>query len=239
MIRTIVIDDERLARQELHESLKNYPEIILIDESCGGADAIQKIDSQKPDLVFLDIQMPEKNGFQLLEDLSHIPYVIFVTAYDEYAIKAFEINALDYILKPVREERLAETLKKIIGTISKKTNQKSDAMLSENDQVFIKDGDKCWFVTLKDVRLFQSEGNYVKVYFNNNKPMILKSLNTLEERLDGKLFFRASRKHIINLRWIEKIENWFNGGLKVTLKDDLKVEISRRQASKFKELMSL
>ena len=183
--------------------------------------------------------MPEKNGFQLLEELTHVPQVIFVTAYDEHALKAFETNALDYLLKPVREERLQEAIKKVTNLIDSNNQKTKSEILSEKDQVFLKDGDKCWFVTLSKIKFFQSEGNYVKVYFDNYKPMILKSLNTLEERLDSKVFFRANRKYIINLKWIENIENWFNGGLMLTLKTGEKIEVSRRQTSKFKELMSL
>jgi two-component system LytT family response regulator len=113
------------------------------------------------------------------------------------------------------------------------------SMLHEHDQVFVKDGERCWFVKLSDIRLFESVGNYAKVYFSSNKPLILKSLNALEERLDEKVFFRANRKHIVNLRLIEKIEPYFNGGLLLELKGGEKIEVSRRQTVKFKEMMSL
>ena len=246
MIRTLIIDDERLARQELKSLLKTDNRIEIIDEASHADEAISKIEEHKPDLIFLDIQMPGKNGFELLEELETAPEVIFVTAYDEYAIKAFEVSALDYILKPVPEERLTEALNKAIHEIEdrKKQNDQevvptSTDVLNDNDQVFVKDGDRCWFVTLKDIRLFESEGNYVRVYFEDNKPLILKSLNNLDKRLCDKSFFRANRKHIINLKWIDKMETWFNGGLLVILKDGKKIEISRRQAVKFKEMMSL
>ncbi|MGZ3845110.1 MAG: LytR/AlgR family response regulator transcription factor, partial [Flavisolibacter sp.] len=114
-----------------------------------------------------------------------------------------------------------------------------NSILGENDQVFVKDGERCWFVKLSDVRLFESVGNYAKVFFGNNKPLILKSLNALEERLDDKVFFRANRKHIVNLRMIDKIEPYFNGGLLLELKGGEKIEVSRRQTVKFKEMMSL
>ena len=171
-----------------------------------------------------------------------MPKVIFTTAYDEYALKAFEVNALDYVLKPIQPERLNDALKKL----SKNQQQEEQlhafvqkGKLGLNDQVFVKDGDKCWFVRLSDVRLFESDGNYIKVYFEQYKPMIHKSLNALDERLDDRTFFRASRKHIINLNWVENIETWFNGGLMVQLKGGEKVEVSRRQAAKFKDMMSL
>lgn len=246
MIRTLIVDDERLARQELRKLLANHTQINVIEEAGNAMEAKEKIEEHRPDLVFLDIQMPGKNGFEMLEELDYTPEVIFVTAYDEYALKAFEVSALDYILKPVEDTRLAESLERATKEIEKRKKQAddsnikvSDEVLKEADQVFVKDGDRCWFVTLKDIRLFESEGNYVRVYFDDNKPLILRSLNNLDKRLDPKAFFRANRKHIINLKWVDKIETWFNGGLLVILKDDKKIEISRRQAVKFKEMMSL
>lgn len=241
-MKTLIIDDERLARQELKKLLQKYPEIEVADECSNAHEALEKIEQIKPDLIFLDIQMPEMNGFQLLEKLEKVPQVIFVTAYDEYALKAFEYNALDYLLKPVQPERLDETIKKVLHdkktAANFKTNNDEDFLTIDN-QVFLKDGDKCWFVKLSDVRLFESEGNYVRVYFHNFKPLILKSLNNLEERLHPKQFFRASRKHIINLKWIESVEHWFNGGLMAKLKSGEQIEISRRQSAKFKDMMSL
>lgn len=240
-IKALLIDDERLARKELTTLLAEHPEIEIVGEAANAEEGICMIDKLNPDLVFLDIQMPEKSGFDMLEEMDEVPNVVFVTAYDEYAIKAFEVNALDYLLKPVDANRLAETIKKISGKKKEtpKEQEPSEEKLGSDSQIFLKDGDKCWFVTLKDVRMFESEGNYVRVYFGKNKPLILKSLNNLEERLDNKTFFRANRKYIINLKWVEGIENWFNGGLQVELRDGEKVEVSRRQASRFKDLMSL
>jgi len=185
--------------------------------------------------------MPGKNGFELLEEISALPEVVFVTAYDEYAIRAFEVNALDYLLKPVQSARLADTVKKILhrdASASAEAKEQTQP-LNDNDQVFVKDGEKCWFVKLSDIRLFESEGNYVRVHFEKNRPLILRSLNNLDERLNNRTFFRASRKHIINLKWVESIENWFNGGLMVKLRGGEQVEISRRQAAKLKDMMSL
>jgi two-component system, LytTR family, response regulator len=243
-MKAIIIDDERLARQELKSLLSEYPEIEIIGEAVNADAAIKLINELHPELIFLDIQMPEKTGFEMLGELEKTPKVIFVTAYDEYAIKAFEVNALDYLLKPVQPKRLDEALKKVIKVDQDKPKSEPEHyvnqdVLGENDQVFVKDGDKCWFVKLSDVRLFESEGNYVRVYFNGNRPLILKSLNSLEERLNNKIFFRASRKHIINLKYIENIESWFNGGLMVKLKEGGQIEISRRQAAKFRDMMSL
>jgi two-component system LytT family response regulator len=243
-MRALIIDDERLARQELKSLLAQYHEVEVVGECNNAESAILKIDELRPDLIFLDIQMPGKNGFELLQELSVVPEVVFVTAYDEYALKAFEVNALDYLLKPVQETRLAETIRKIVSREKREVREHPAILapigiLHEEDQVFVKDGEKCWFVKLKDVRLFESEGNYVRIYFQTNRPLILRSLNYLDERLDSKVFYRASRKHIINLRWIESVENWFNGGLMVKLKGGEQVEISRRQASRLKDMMSL
>lgn len=241
-MRTLIIDDERLARKELTNLLNSFDEIEIIGEAVDADDAFEKINSFQPDLIFLDIQMPGKTGFELLESLDKVPTVIFTTAYDEFALKAFDFNALDYLLKPIQPERLAESINKII--IAAEEAHESDGSSDESkltgiDQVFVKDGDKCWFVRLSNIRLFESDGNYIKVYFDNFKPMIHKSLNALDERLDDRSFFRASRKHIINLSWVETIEPWFNGGLMVQLKGGEKVEVSRRQAARFKDMMSL
>jgi two-component system LytT family response regulator len=187
--------------------------------------------------------MPGKTGFDMLMELEKAPHVIFTTAYDEFALKAFEVNALDYLMKPVEPKRLADALHKLQQAEEKELAAAmagmSRGMLGENDQVFVKDGEKCWFVKLAEVRLFESVGNYAKVYFGTNKPLILKSLNALEDRLDERIFFRANRKHIINMRMIEKVEPYFNGGLLIDLKAGEKIEVSRRQAVKFKEMMSL
>jgi two-component system, LytTR family, response regulator len=242
-MRAIIIDDERLARTELKKLLQDFPEIEVVDEAANAEEGIAKIDSLHPDLVFLDIQMPGKTGFEMLSELDRAPHVIFTTAYDEYALKAFEVNALDYLLKPIEPKRLADAVQKLNVAESKENHIAPEnfnrSILSEEDQVFVKDGERCWFVKLSDIRLFESVGNYAKVFFGPNKPLILKSLNALEERLDQKVFFRANRKHIVNLRLIEKIEPYFNGGLLLELKGSEKIEVSRRQTVKFKEMMSL
>src|SRR5690606_12158128 len=160
-MKAIVIDDERLARKELISLLSDYKYITVVDEAVNVEDAYEKIKKHSPDLLFLDIQMPGKTGFELLEMLDNVPEVIFTTAYDEYALKAFEVNAFDYLLKPIQTERLGKSLSKLL----KKENDQSDTFrpnkkLGVDDQVFVKDGERCWFVRLSDVRLFESEGNY-------------------------------------------------------------------------------
>jgi len=236
-MNVMIIDDERLAREELKRLLSSFPNVRVTDEAKNGDEAISKIESQRPALIFLDIQMPGKDGFEMLEALDDAPQVIFTTAYDEYAIRAFEFNALDYLLKPIDPVRLEAALNKI--NLTEPPIETDQSQLSEIDQVFVRDGERCWFVKIKNIRLFESEGNYTRVFFDEFKPLILRSLNQLEGRMDPKLFFRASRQHIINLKWIEKIDPWFDGGLMITMKGGLQIKMSRRQAQKFKALMSL
>lgn len=243
MIKAIIIDDERLARNELRKLLADFPEIDIVAEAANANEGMEKIDNFGPELIFLDIQMPGKTGFDMLAEMDRTPNVIFTTAYDEYALKAFEVNALDYLLKPIEPRRLADAIQKLHNHEDRDEENAptnfNRSVLQENDQVFVKDGERCWFVKLSDIRLFESVGNYAKVYFGSNKPLILKSLNSLEERLDEKIFFRTNRKHIVNLRLIEKVEPYFNGGLLLELKGGEKIEVSRRQTVKFKEMMSL
>lgn len=239
-MKVLIVDDERLARKELINLLNAYPEVVEISEATGVKEAVEFLDKNKVDILFLDIHMPGKDGFELLEEITITPKVIFVTAFDEHAIKAFEYNALDYLLKPVEEHRFAEAMHKCLADQVKEAQVESnEKILGPEDKVFVKDGDKCWFVQLQEIALLESEGNYVRVYFKDYKPLILRSLNNLEKRLDNRKFFRANRKYIINLDWVKGIESWFNGGLLVTLENDKKIEISRRQSIKLKEMMSL
>lgn len=240
----VIIDDERLARNELKKMLAFHPEIEIIGEAANADEGLRLINELNPDLILLDVQMPVKTGFDLLQELEKLPSVIFTTAHDEYAIRAFEVNALDYLLKPIDPKRLSDAVQKFLAVDEKEmvfseNRAEMRLSLSESDQVFVKDGEKCWFVKLAEIRLFESVGNYARVFFGSNKPLILKSLNSLEERLDPRTFFRANRKHIVNLRMIEKVEPFFNGGLLLEIKGGEKIEVSRRQAVRFKEMMSL
>jgi two-component system LytT family response regulator len=242
-MKAIIVDDERLARNELKRLLENFPHIEVIAEASNTDEAALLLETMQPDVLFLDIQMPGKTGFEWLENWDgYLPEVIFTTAFDEYALKAFDVNALDYVLKPIELSRLSESIQKL----DKKQIQQNHSSTSQHhvlgaqDQIFVKDGERCWFVRLERVRLCESMGNYVRLFFDDQKPLVLKSLNALEERLDPKVFFRANRKHIINLNYIDKIEPWFSGGLQVTLAGKgEKIEISRRQSIRFKELLSL
>jgi two-component system LytT family response regulator len=242
-IQTIIIDDERLAREELKSLLSEFIEIEVIDEAHNGDDALEKINRLKPDLIFLDVSMPGMTGFELVKKLDDIPQIIFVTAFDEHAMKAFDLQAIDYILKPIDPTRLAQAIKRVsaenIDSMTSEEDIRSNKMLCPTDKVFIKDGEKCWFIELDKIRMMESEGNYVKVYFDQFRPMILRSLNNFENKLNPEFFFRANRKYLINLNHVVSVEAWFNGGLKVELSKGEKIEISRRQAIRFKEIFSL
>jgi two-component system LytT family response regulator len=239
MINTIIVDDERLAREGLKNMLKEFPEIQIVAEASNVDEALEMIDKLKPQLLFLDINMPEKTGFDLLEELIETPVVIFTTAYNEFAIKAFEINAIDYLLKPIGNDRLREAVQKAKKQIEEIKVQSQRAELQPDERVFIRDGDRCWFIKLEEIRMIESAGNYAKIHFDRYQPLIHRTLNSLDERLSHQMFFRANRQQIINLNYIEKIEPFFNSGFLMFLKDGTKVEVSRRQAVKFKEMMSL
>ena len=238
-MKTIIVDDERLAREELKSLLGNFSDIEIIGECKNAIEAKELIEKESPDLVFMDIQMPGKTGLELIEELNNPPRTVFVTAYDEHAIKAFELNAYDYLMKPIDPDRLRDLHIRLLEENKTPDSVAQGAALGIGDKVFIKDGEKVWFIPVEDIRYFESEGNYVKVHFQKFRPLILRSLNSLEERMDNKMFFRANRKFIINLHQVVNVETWFNGGLQVELSCGTKVEISRRQTIKFKDQFSL
>lgn len=242
-MKALLIDDERLARSELRRLLAAHPDITIVGEAVDVEDAAQKVAELKPGLLFLDVQMPGADGFTLLERLEPpLPAVIFTTAYDEFAVKAFEFNALDYLLKPVDPNRLIAALERLRhheSTVPGAGTPAQPLRLALEDKVFVREGDRCWFVAVKNIRLLESEGNYTRLHFDDQKPQLFRSLTAMEERLDPRSFFRANRKQVINLTWVEGIEPWFSGGLLVKLKGGLKIELSRRQAQDFRERMSL
>ncbi|OFY25907.1 MAG: DNA-binding response regulator [Bacteroidetes bacterium RIFOXYA12_FULL_35_11] len=233
MIRSIIIEDSRLVRKELIEMLKIFPQVHIISETGNPEDAIKIIQKEKPDLLFLDIHLPGKNGFELLEELDAVPAVIFTTAFDQYAIRSFEFNTIDYLLKPISNDRLSLAIERVEARLQSTKN-----IFTEINQVFIKDGDHCWFVKIKDIFLLESKGNYTQVYFENNKSLVLKSLNHFESVLDNAVFFRTNRQQIVNLKYIENVISWFNGKLKLKLKSGIEIEVSRRQTDKIKEMFS-
>jgi two-component system, LytTR family, response regulator len=240
-MKALLIDDERLARNELRRLLASFPEIGIVGEAAQTKEAREQITALKPDLLFLDVQMPGETGIDFLESLEPpVPNVIFTTAYDEFAVKAFELNALDYLLKPVDPARLAAAIDRLPGLKQSSVAKAPPAgSLVATDKVFVREGEKCWFVEVGQIRLLESEGNYTRVHFGDAQPQLFRSLNAMEERLDPKFFFRANRRQIINISWIAGIEPWFSSGLLVHLKGGAKIELSRRQAQDFRERMSL
>lgn len=235
-MKACIVDDSRLARAELRRLLEAFEFVTIVGEAATANQAADIIERSETDLVLLDIQMPDKNGFQLLEELDSVPHVVFVTAYDEYAVRAFEVNALDYLTKPVNPKRLEEALLKVKN--SRLEVPGDDELLQEESRVFVKDGERCWFVRVGDIDLIESNGNYAKVYFDDVHPMIHKSLNYLENRLSPDLFFRANRSQMINLKRIEKVDPWFGQAIKIELANGASVEVSRRRSREFREKLS-
>ena len=240
----LIVDDERLARSELRRLLKAHPEVEVIGEAANAAQAEDAIRALAPELIFLDVQMPGRNGFELLAELEQPPAVIFTTAYDQYALKAFEFGAYDYLLKPIAPNRLARALERLGNRLT--TAEEADApgstadSLGENDQVFLKDDDRCWFVRVGDIRLLESEGNYARVYFKEHRPLIARTLQALESRLDPQQFIRVSRQHIVNLRFVRKVEPWVDGGLLLWLSEgDPEVKVGRRRAQELRDRLRL
>jgi len=228
-MRAVIIDDERLARVELRRLLTAHAEVEVVGEAQSAEQAMETISNLSPDLIFLDIQMPGVTGFELLERLDDVPQVIFTTAYDQYAVRAFEANALDYLMKPIAPARLATALARVRPRRPK----------SRLEQVFVRDGERCWIVRLADVFLMESEGNYTRLCFASERPLIRRSLSALEEQLDPAMFFRANRKQIVNLKWVEQTAIGPGGALWVTLRGGRELEISRRAATRLREVMSL
>lgn len=248
-MNVLLVDDSRLARTELRHLLQAFPDVAVVGEARHADEARAQIQALRPDLLLLDVQMPGQTGFELLASLDAAPHVIFTTAYDEYALQAFAVNALDYLLKPVDEARLAAALAKARARISAPApaeaattpvpDETAVTPLTAQDQVFVKDGERCWFVKLADIKLFEINGSYTRIHFENHRPLIPRTLQQLEARLDPKVFFRANRQQIINLKWIAGIEPWFSNTLKLQLRDGPEVEVSRQQSVRFRELLSL
>ena len=233
-ISVLVIDDERSAREELKRSLRTYPEYEVLGESRNAEEAKLQIESLKPDLIFLDIQMPEGSGFDLLESLVEVPQVIFTTAFDQYAVRAFETNALDYLMKPVREERFARAIEKARIAI-----QRRGADASTNRQFFIRDGEKRYFIKMDEISLVESLQNYSRIHFRGGKAILKKSLRQWEELLNSSRFFRISRAEIVNLDYIEEINALAGSRLLIKLRSGARLEISGRQSIKFRQLRGI
>ena len=237
-MRAMIVDDEPLARRELRRLLAEFAWIDIVGEAANVGEAAPLIDRLLPELLFLDIQMPGGTGFDLLERLEHLPRVVFTTAYDKHAVRAFEVNAVDYLLKPIEPERLAAAMARAraAAAIAPAAVASSGTIL---ERLFLRDGERCWFVPLREVKLFTAEGNYVRISWDKIHPLLGRPLSSLESRLDSKRFFRANRQQIINLEYIESVDLGVNGRLHVQLRGGPEVQVSRRQARLFRQLASV
>ena len=237
-MKAIVVEDSRIAREGLIGMLGEFAEVEIVGEAEHPTPALELIREKRPDVIFLDIHMPGETGFELLEKLDYIPRIIFTTAYSEYAIKSFDYHTIDYLLKPISQERLALAIAKLNISNDESLPEIKPA-LEMNNKIFVKDDDKCHLVTLESIRYFESCKNHVRIFFNQESAFVKKSLSQIEERLPRKFFFRANRQFIINLQAISAIEEAISDGYEVTMEDGMQIVISRRQACELKELLSL
>jgi two-component system LytT family response regulator len=238
-MNALLVDDERLARQELRRLLAAHADVTIAGEAVNADDAVARLADQSIDVVFLDIQMPGGSGFDVLERIDRVPLVVFTTAFDEYAVRAFEVNAFDYLMKPVRPERLGLVLDKARTTLSAARESRPARPRLSNERVFLRDGERCWIVQWAEIVLFEVDGNYARAYFGSHRPLIRASLNALENKLDPALFFRASRQHIVNLRFIESVETAPDDSYVIHLKNKSEVPVSRRQSRQLRESLGL
>ncbi len=239
-MKVLIVDDTRLARQELKTLLQPHSDIAEMREADGMEAALAAINKAMPDVLLLDIQMPGGTGFDLLERLDEVPPVIFTTAYDQYAVQAFDANALDYLVKPIEPERLSAALAKVRRQLHQTAEPAAnEPPLAGGKQVFIRDGEQCWFVRLDEISLIEAAGNYVQVSFRDQRAILSRSLTALEQRLDPALFYRANRSCLVNLQHIQNIEPWVNDGFLLTLPNNQQVEVSRRQARQLRSRLEL
>ena len=236
-LSVLIVDDTRLARQELRTLLAQSPQVEVLGEAEDVPQAQDAIARLRPDLVLLDIQMPSGSGFDVIAGLDSAPLVVFTTAYDQYAVQAFEANALDYLVKPVEPGRLAAALQRARQRLP--FDAAPSEPLGADDQVFLRDGERCWFVALREVHRIVVDGNYARVWFRNECALLARSLSALEARLDPSLFFRANRNTLVNLRSVKSVELAVGDGYELELKDGSRVEVSRRQSRELRERLSL
>jgi len=246
-MKALVIDDSRLARLGLIGMLARFPAIQVVGEADHPDTALPLIETLRPDVLFLDIQMAGADAFDLLARLDDCPRIVFTTAYSEYAVRSFDYETVDYLLKPISEDRLAQAVGRLLRQPA--AGQEAGAAhdgavlarpaLDERSKIFIKDGARCHLVSLASIRCIESCKNYVQVYFDDTHAYVKKPLAEVAERLPGHLFFRASRQHIVNLNFVGSLEEAASGGYLVVLDNGKKLEISRRSAALLKETMSL
>ena len=236
-MKAIVVEDSRLAREGLVKMLGSYPEITILGAADHPSSALKLILEHQPDLIFLDIHMPGASGFDLLEKLDYSPKVIFTTAYSEYAIRSFDYNTIDYLLKPISDERLKLAIDKL--SISAEDSEACyKPPLDIHSRILVKDGDKCHLVALESIRYFESCKNHVRIFFGKENAFVKKSLNSIAERLPNRYFFRANRQYVVNLHAIVSIEEAVNDGYEITMSDGKTLEVSRRNAVEMKDLLS-
>jgi len=234
-IRALIIDDERLARREMIAMLSTYPVVQVVGQADSVESARTEIKRTNPDVLFLDIQMPRKSGFDLLNEIAFEGKVIFVTAYDTYAIRAFEVNAMDYLLKPVSPERLAASIQRLLE--NKPVPAPSFKNLNFDDPLFLTFGNQVKFIKVSSIAYITAEKDYSKVCLTDGRSgLVLKSMREWEQRLPGNFFCRVHRSVLINIEMVEKVEKWFNYSLHIYLRGvDQPVTVSRRYAAKIRE----
>jgi two-component system LytT family response regulator len=251
-MKALLIDDEPLARSELRRLLKPHSGVEIVGEAANADEAREAIQSLKPELLFLDVQMPEENGFELLASLgSGVPAVIFTTAFDQHALRAFEFGALDYLVKPIEPDRLRDALDRAAKHLADQPpdagdeaagedeTEPPDTPLKAGEKVFVRDGDRCWFVPVEAIHGIEADGNHARLWLDGSEPYVHRTLAQLELRLPPEIFFRASRSQIVNLRCVESVEPWFSGSLRAKLKGGKIVELSRRQSRLFRQRLGL
>lgn len=222
-IKALVIDDERASRNEIKRMLGDFPRIEVLGEAENATQAAALIRELNPDLLFLDIQMPGKTGFDLLEDLESIPEVIFVTAYDEYALKAFEVSAMDYLMKPIRQERFQQAMDKVLTRFAS----------GAEPRLFVKDRGRYFRIAWSEIRLIESLDNYSRLYFGTQSVLIKSSLKKLEDRPECVDFFRASRNQMFNTNYIAEVRQ--KGAiLEISLSTGEIISLSERKSILFK-----
>ena len=248
-IRALVVDDEPLARAMMREMLESDSEVEIVGECANGRDAVEAIKSAAPDIVFLDIQMPEIGGFEVLESFdpnTHHPYVIFVTAYDQYAVRAFEVHALDYLLKPFDRERFEGAWQRAKSQIKLDRTSRRDqdiiALLEELkagprylERLVIKNGGRVFFLHVQDVHCIEAEGNYVRVYDNQKGYLLRETISSLEEQLDPKQFLRIHRSAIVKIDRIKEMQPWFHGEYRIIMENGKQLALSRNYRSNLQD----
>ncbi len=234
----MIVDDERLARNKLRALLEAHAQVEIVGEADGVEEALKVIRREKPDVVFLDIQMPGASGFELLDKVQRSFKTIFVTAFDEHAIRAFEVNALDYLLKPVNPERLALALERLAHNGGE--GESARRLLEYDDHIFISVGERSQFIRVSSIKCISAAGVYSEIHTTDNRKILAhKPLSEWEERLPPKRFTRIHRSTIINIEHVEGIEKWFNYSYQVRLRDIKEPFLmSRRYAAKLKDVLT-